>query len=97
MVEPDEIMYAKAYEPIWMKIAGPPARFPTAPAGDLGRFNVCVVGGGIFGLTTAHLLQQAQLNVAVLEMGAIGASTTGSSTAKLSSRSCSATTSRSSM
>jgi glycine/D-amino acid oxidase-like deaminating enzyme/nitrite reductase/ring-hydroxylating ferredoxin subunit len=63
----------------------------TSPAADYGplrdtlEVDVAVIGAGITGLSTALLLGQAGLAVAVLEAGAIASGTTGYTTAKLSS------------
>lgn len=69
---------------MWL-IEGPPQP-PTFPPvkGDVGEFDVCVVGGGIYGLTSAYLLKKAGKKVAVVESRRVGAGTTGSSTCKLS-------------
>lgn len=48
--------------------------------------DVAVIGGGIFGLTTAWLLKEAGKSVAVLEAREIGVGVTGSSTGKLTSQ-----------
>jgi glycine/D-amino acid oxidase-like deaminating enzyme/nitrite reductase/ring-hydroxylating ferredoxin subunit len=45
--------------------------------------DICVVGGGISGLTTAYLLTQAGQRVVVLDDGAIGSGMTGVTTAHL--------------
>jgi ribulose 1,5-bisphosphate synthetase/thiazole synthase len=42
--------------------------------------DVAIVGGGIAGLTSAYLLKQSGLTVAVLDQKAIGAGTTGHTT-----------------
>jgi len=58
---------------------------PTRPA--LNRdldVDVCVIGGGITGLTSALLLSEAGQSVAVLEMDRLGAGVTGYTTAKVS-------------
>jgi glycine/D-amino acid oxidase-like deaminating enzyme/nitrite reductase/ring-hydroxylating ferredoxin subunit len=47
--------------------------------------DVCVVGGGIVGVTTAYELQRAGRSVVLLERDRVGAGVTGHSTAKLSS------------
>jgi glycine/D-amino acid oxidase-like deaminating enzyme/nitrite reductase/ring-hydroxylating ferredoxin subunit len=62
----------------------PVTSFPTYPGGDL-KVEVAVVGGGITGLTTALLLQQAGASVAVVEAGRIARGVTGFTTAKVTS------------
>jgi glycine/D-amino acid oxidase-like deaminating enzyme/nitrite reductase/ring-hydroxylating ferredoxin subunit len=63
----------------------------TTPATDYGPLrgdevtDVVVVGGGISGLTTALLLAQRGLSVAVVEGGRIAGGSTGYTTAKVSS------------
>jgi glycine/D-amino acid oxidase-like deaminating enzyme/nitrite reductase/ring-hydroxylating ferredoxin subunit len=47
--------------------------------------DVCVIGGGVAGLTTAYLLARHGTKVVVLEANAIGAGETGHTTAHLSS------------
>jgi glycine/D-amino acid oxidase-like deaminating enzyme/nitrite reductase/ring-hydroxylating ferredoxin subunit len=48
------------------------------------RADVCIVGGGIAGLTTGYLLAQAGRSVLVVEDGEIGSGETGRTTAHLS-------------
>ena len=48
--------------------------------------DVAIVGGGIVGLTTAYVLAQAGVSVAVLEARKIGRQVTGRSTAKVTSQ-----------
>ncbi len=48
--------------------------------------DVTVIGGGITGLTSAYLLKQAGLRVAVLEKNTIGSGTTGGTTGKVTSQ-----------
>jgi glycine/D-amino acid oxidase-like deaminating enzyme/nitrite reductase/ring-hydroxylating ferredoxin subunit len=50
--------------------------------GDV-EVDVAVVGGGITGVTVAHLLKREGKTVALLELGRIGQGTTGNTTAKL--------------
>ena len=45
--------------------------------------NVCVVGGGIAGITTAYLLMREGQDVVVIEDGQVGGSMTGRTTAHL--------------
>lgn len=65
---------------IWMATADVPA-YP-ALAGD-DTANVCIVGAGIAGLTTAYLLARAGKEVVVLDDGLIGSGETGRTTAHL--------------
>jgi glycine/D-amino acid oxidase-like deaminating enzyme/nitrite reductase/ring-hydroxylating ferredoxin subunit len=67
-------------EPIWS--AQMPALTPLS--GDV-RTDVCVVGAGVTGLTTAYLLGLLGRNVIVLEQEGIGAGETGRTTAHLTS------------
>ncbi len=73
-------------------------RFPdsmwrkTTPLPDFGKLNedieteVAVVGAGITGITTAYLLVQAGVKVAILEAGKILDGTTGYTTAKITAQ-----------
>jgi glycine/D-amino acid oxidase-like deaminating enzyme/nitrite reductase/ring-hydroxylating ferredoxin subunit len=66
---------------LWMRTA--PLRLPPPLDGDI-RADVCVIGAGIAGITTAYLLARAGKQVVVLEHGAIGGGDTGRTTAHLS-------------
>ena len=66
---------------LWM-VTSPP-RIPPPLPGDL-RTDVCIIGAGIAGITTAYLLSQAGRRVVVLEDGAVGGGETGRTTAHLS-------------
>ncbi|MEC3918989.1 FAD-dependent oxidoreductase [Nocardia sp. CDC160] len=68
-------------KPLWHTDIPRPARLRLTPGG---RFDVVVLGGGLTGLTTALLLAQSGIDVAVLEARRIGDGTTGASTAKVS-------------
>lgn len=75
---------------IWLSEAGvnvsrAAARFPKL-TGKNHHYDVAVVGGGIFGCTTAHLLKAAGKKVAILEARSIGNGVTAFSTAKLSAQ-----------
>lgn len=68
-------------ETIWIATASQPDRQPLV--GDA-HADVCIVGGGIAGLTTAYLLAQEGRTVVVLEAGRIGSGETARTTAHLS-------------
>ena len=68
---------------VWLSTA-PGEDRPAVPVDGL-QVDVCVVGAGITGLTTALLLKQRGARVAVVERHRIAAGTTGYTTAKLSS------------
>jgi len=68
----------------WNATAGDGPRFP-ALAGDL-EVDVAIIGGGIVGVTTARLLKDRGLRVAVVEARRVGRQVTGKSTAKMSSQ-----------
>jgi glycine/D-amino acid oxidase-like deaminating enzyme/nitrite reductase/ring-hydroxylating ferredoxin subunit len=55
-----------------------------APLSDGARADVCIVGAGIAGLTTAYLLARAGRRVVVLDDGPMGGGETGRTTAHLS-------------
>jgi glycine/D-amino acid oxidase-like deaminating enzyme/nitrite reductase/ring-hydroxylating ferredoxin subunit len=66
--------------PIW-KLDAAPGAHPTLER-DL-EVDVAIVGGGITGVTAAHLLSRAGRRVAVLEAHTLGSGTTGHSTGNL--------------
>jgi glycine/D-amino acid oxidase-like deaminating enzyme/nitrite reductase/ring-hydroxylating ferredoxin subunit len=67
----------------WVESA-PETSFPAYQGDDL-RVEVAVLGGGITGLTTAMLLTQAGVSVAVVEAGRVACGVTGYTTAKVTS------------
>jgi glycine/D-amino acid oxidase-like deaminating enzyme/nitrite reductase/ring-hydroxylating ferredoxin subunit len=66
---------------LWM-VTAPPKVFPPITQ-DL-RAEVCVIGAGIAGITTAYLLAKAGKRVIVLDDGPVGGGETGRTTAHLS-------------
>jgi glycine/D-amino acid oxidase-like deaminating enzyme/nitrite reductase/ring-hydroxylating ferredoxin subunit len=68
----------------WNATAGEGPSFP-ALAGDI-EVDVAIIGGGIVGITTARLLKDRGLRVAVVEARRVGRQVTGKSTAKISSQ-----------
>src|SRR5476651_1527251 len=70
----------ESYASIWMDRATLP-KFPALATNE--RADVCVVGAGIAGLTTAYLLTRAGKSVIVLEAGSIIAGETQRTTAHL--------------
>jgi glycine/D-amino acid oxidase-like deaminating enzyme/nitrite reductase/ring-hydroxylating ferredoxin subunit len=71
---------AHGHRSLWLTTAESD-EFP-ALEGDV-EVDVAVVGGGITGVTVAHLLKREGKTVALLELGRIGQGTTGNTTAKL--------------
>jgi glycine/D-amino acid oxidase-like deaminating enzyme/nitrite reductase/ring-hydroxylating ferredoxin subunit len=67
---------------IWYEWSTPPS-FPELQKDE--EADVCVVGAGIAGLTTAYLLQKEGKRVIVLDAHGVGAGETGRTTAHLSS------------
>lgn len=67
------------HEPVWFDV--PDAAFPALDR-DV-WVDVAVIGGGITGLTAAHLLKKAGLTVAVVEQNRVAAGVSGYTTAHL--------------
>jgi len=68
----------------WNATAGEPPVFPRLES-DL-EVDVAIVGGGIVGVTTARLLKDEGLKVALIEARRVGREVTGKSTAKVTSQ-----------
>ncbi len=66
---------------VWMKTAQPA---PEPPLAQDAEAEVCVVGAGISGITTAYLLAREGRNVLVLDDGPVGSGETERTTAHLS-------------
>jgi glycine/D-amino acid oxidase-like deaminating enzyme/nitrite reductase/ring-hydroxylating ferredoxin subunit len=69
--------------PIWYDTATISKHSPPPPGET--RADVCVVGAGIAGLTTAYLLAKTGKRVVVLDEGAVGSGQTGRTSAHLAS------------
>jgi glycine/D-amino acid oxidase-like deaminating enzyme/nitrite reductase/ring-hydroxylating ferredoxin subunit len=67
--------------PLWLAEGEPPRR---PPLKRNARADVCVVGGGIAGMTTAYLLARERRNVVLLDAGPLAAGETSRTTAHLS-------------
>ena len=67
-------------QPVWAATAQIPTYSPLTSDTSA---DVCIVGAGISGLTTAYLLTQLGKSVVVLDDGAIGSGQTGATTAHL--------------
>jgi glycine/D-amino acid oxidase-like deaminating enzyme len=65
---------------VWMEVEVP----HFAPLNENVRADVCVIGAGIAGLTTAYLLAIEGMSVVVLDDGPIGGGESGRTTAHLS-------------
>ena len=75
---------AAVHESVWID-TGPPQ--PELPRLDgSARADVVVIGGGIVGLTTALLLQEAGSKVVLIEAGRVARGVSGYTTAKVSSQ-----------
>lgn len=71
------------HESVWITTSEPSDFAPAEEAVDV---DVAVLGGGIAGLSTALLLKNAGLRVALLEAAAVCRATTGHTTAKVSAQ-----------
>src|SRR5687767_7591247 len=71
---------AQASTSIWMATANTPAQ---SPLRENIRTDVCIIGAGIAGLSTAYLLGREGRSVVVLDDGLIGGGMTGRTTAHL--------------
>src|SRR5687768_15398668 len=67
--------------PLWFSTGGESLQLPALKAEAGG--DVCVIGGGIAGLTTAYLLTREGNSVILLEDGGIGSGETGRTSAHL--------------
>lgn len=65
---------------LWMATAEMPAY---APLGEDATADVCIVGAGIAGITTAYMLSKAGKRVIVLDDGPVGGGETGRTTAHI--------------
>src|SRR5687767_1786784 len=72
-----------ATTPAWTQTASPAPRHGPPPRDA--RADVCVVGAGIAGLTTAYLLAREGKSVVVLDEGEVGSGQTGRTSAHLAS------------
>ncbi|HEX5833358.1 MAG TPA: FAD-dependent oxidoreductase [Pyrinomonadaceae bacterium] len=71
---------AQATTSVWMATANTPSQ---ARLKDNIRTDVCIIGAGIAGMTTAYLLAKEGRSVVVVDDGAIGGGMTGRTTAHL--------------
>lgn len=86
--------YMKASSGTTLSIWAATAQSPSRPPLDKDeRTNVCVIGAGIAGMTTAYVLARAGKSVVVLDDGPIGGAMSGRTTAHSSPLSTIATSS----
>jgi glycine/D-amino acid oxidase-like deaminating enzyme/nitrite reductase/ring-hydroxylating ferredoxin subunit len=69
---------------VWLATRPPQREFPALD--DDVRADVAVIGGGIVGLTTALVLQEEGMDVALLEANRLGHGVSGHTTAKVTSQ-----------
>jgi len=72
---------AQASTSLWMATANTPSQ---SRLRETIRTDVCIIGAGIAGLSTAYLLGREGRSVVVLDEGMIGGGMTGRTTAHLS-------------
>lgn len=80
-MKPQPLKPQALQETVWLATARPTDR---QPLDGNTQADVCIVGGGLAGLTTAYLLAQEGRAVVVLEAGGIGGGETARTTAHLS-------------
>jgi glycine/D-amino acid oxidase-like deaminating enzyme/nitrite reductase/ring-hydroxylating ferredoxin subunit len=78
--EPADHEHREATESVWMATVQP---LRETPLNERTSADVCVVGAGIAGMTTAYLLAREGKSVVVLDDGPIGGGMTGRTTAHL--------------
>src|SRR5215213_6870371 len=71
---------SQASTSLWMATADTPSQFRLK---DSIRTDICIIGAGIAGLTTAYLLAKEGRSVVVLDDGVSGGGMTGRTTAHL--------------
>ena len=78
--DPETHEHREATESVWMATVGP---LRETPLTERTSADVCIVGAGIAGMTTAYLLAREGKSVVVLDDGPIGGGMTGRTTAHL--------------
>ena len=71
-------------ESIWIETTKNKSNFKTLNGNE--ETEICVIGGGLFGLTTAYYLTKCGKKVIVLEKGEIGSKVSGNTTGKITSQ-----------
>lgn len=69
---------------LWIETTKNKSDFKTLEGNE--ETEVCVIGGGLFGLTTAYYLTKCGKKVIVLEKGEIGSKVSGNTTGKITSQ-----------
>ena len=70
--------------PLWIETTKNKSNFKTLNGNE--ETEICVIGGGLFGLTTAYYLTKCGKKVIVLEKGEIGSKVSGNTTGKITSQ-----------
>lgn len=71
-------------ESLWIETTKNKSNFKTLNGNE--DTEICVIGGGLFGLTTAYYLTKCGKKVIVLEKGEIGSKVSGNTTGKITSQ-----------
>ena len=71
-------------ESLWIETTKNKSNFKTLNGNE--ETEICVIGGGLFGLTTAYYLTKCGKKVIVLEKGEIGSKVSGNTTGKITSQ-----------
>ena len=69
---------------LWIETTKNKSNFKTLNGNE--ETEICVIGGGLFGLTTAYYLTKCGKKVIVLEKGEIGSKVSGNTTGKITSQ-----------
>lgn len=69
---------------LWLDLTNKLNNFPTLA--NVISTDICIIGGGMFGITCSYYLAKLGFKTVILEKDTIGSKTTGHTTAKITSR-----------